>query len=279
MTLQRPELGVALDHLCIQSAAPERLVRFFEKTYGMTSVLAGDEWRCEAPGRRLLISPGKSNSARYFAYAYGDADALERHRQALQSKSATLGPNPSSFFDSRAFSLKDPDGNVVVFGVRPRSTVESENLPAALQHVGFRTPQMDAMVAFYQQTVGFVPSDRVEDEHGTLRACFLRSNQHHHSLALFGSAESRLDHHSYETRDPSSLITWADRVTSSGTPIFWGIGRHGPGDDVFFMVKDPDDNLVEISAEHEQCQADRPTGTWPHEQRTLNVWGTAVMRS
>jgi hypothetical protein len=48
---------------------------------------------------------------------------------------------------------------------------------------------------------------------------------------------------------------------------------------VFFMVKDPDDNLVEISAELEVCAADRPVGVWPHEQRTLNLWGSAIMRS
>lgn len=279
MALQRPELGATLDHLCVQSADPERLARFFEHTYGMTSVSTGDEWRCEAPGRRLLIRSGKPNTAGFFAYAYADAETLLRQRQALESRGATLEGNPSSLFDERAYSLKDPEGNVIVFGVRQRPAAEPENMSACLQHVGFRTAQIDAMVAFYQRTVGFIPSDRVQDEHGTLRACFLRSNQHHHSLALFGAAEPKLDHHSYETSDTPALITWADRVASSGTPIFWGIGRHGPGSDVFFMVKDPDGNLVEISAEHEQCEADRPTGTWPHEQRTLNVWGTAVMRS
>ena len=53
----------------------------------------------------------------------------------------------------------------------------------------------------------------------------------------------------------------------------------GPGNDVFFMVRDPDGNLAEISAEIEVCAPERPEGIWPHEQRTLNLWGMALMRT
>ena len=36
---------------------------------------------------------------------------------------------------------------------------------------------------------------------------------------------------------------------------------------------------AQISAELERVDAARPTGVWPNEQRTLNLWGTAIMRS
>jgi catechol-2,3-dioxygenase len=98
-------------------------------------------------------------------------------------------------------------------------------------------------------------------------------------LALFGTSEQRFDHHSYETRDLESLVAWADHLAELDIPIHWGVGRHGPGNNLFLMVLDPDGNLVEISAEIENCEADRPTGLWPHEQRTLNLWGTAIMRT
>jgi hypothetical protein len=45
------------------------------------------------------------------------------------------------------------------------------------------------------------------------------------------------------------------------------------------MVKDPDGNLAEISAELEVCAPDRPVGLWPHRPETLNQWGVAIMRS
>jgi catechol 2,3-dioxygenase-like lactoylglutathione lyase family enzyme len=168
---------------------------------------------------------------------------------------------------------------VVAFGVRARSGRRAEEpLPARLQHLALRTPRLDDMVAFYE-SLGFVVSDRVRDEAGALRACFLRTDAEHHALALFGAAEARFDHLSCETRDTAAVIAWADRMAANGIPIHWGVGRHGPGNDVFFMVKDPDGNLAEISADLEVCDASRPAGTWRHEQRTLNLWGSAIMRS
>ena len=49
--------------------------------------------------------------------------------------------------------------------------------------------------------------------------------------------------------------------------------------DNFFMVRDPDGNLAEISCDLEVCAEDRPAGLWPHEARTLNLWGNAILRS
>ena len=45
------------------------------------------------------------------------------------------------------------------------------------------------------------------------------------------------------------------------------------------MVRDPDGNLAEISSEIEICSDKRPVGQWRHEERTLNLWGKAIMRS
>jgi len=281
MRTQRSELGAALSHLSIRSADPTRLAGFFEEVYGMTRQATRDGWQCAAPGRAFLISPGRPNSVDYIAYAFNDSDALARHRETLAGRSLALGGNPSPLFGDSAFSVTDPDGNVVAFGVHASSGGDTvpDVPPARIQHVAFRTSNMESMVSFYRDVLGFVLSDRVEDDQGTLRACFLRTDHEHHALALFSSAETRLDHISCETRDIVSLTAWADRVSSKRVPLCWGVGRHGPGNDVFFMVKDPDDNLIEISAELEHVESARPTGIWPHEQRTLNLWGTAIMRS
>ena len=56
---------------------------------------------------------------------------------------------------------------------------------------------------------------------------------------------------SFEVTDWREVRDWADRVSALGVPMVWGVGRHGPGNDTFFMVRDPDGNLAEISAELE----------------------------
>ena len=40
-----------------------------------------------------------------------------------------------------------------------------------------------------------------------------------------------------------------------------------------------DGHKVEFSAELELMPKEMPHRTWPHEQRTLNLWGSAWMRS
>jgi len=45
------------------------------------------------------------------------------------------------------------------------------------------------------------------------------------------------------------------------------------------MIEDPDGHKVEFSAELELMPREKPCRTWPHEQRTLNLWGSAWMRS
>jgi catechol-2,3-dioxygenase len=101
----------------------------------------------------------------------------------------------------------------------------------------------------------------------------------HHTLALFGAPVTCFDHQSFETPSWDELKDWADHMGKLRIEIVWGVGRHGPGNDVFFMVRDPDGNLAEISSEIEICTDNRPVGQWKHEERTLNLWGKAIMRS
>jgi catechol 2,3-dioxygenase len=279
MSAQRPELGAVLDHACLTSPDPERVAGFLEVAYAITRKPIAGGWQCAGRDRTLLVRSGAANRLAYFAYAFDSAQQLEALRRKLEGSATKPRANPSPLFDDHAYSVADPDGNVVAFGLRGRSPVNGdEALPARLQHLALRTPNLDTMARFYE-SLGFVVSDRVLDDAGILRACFLRTDHEHHALALFGSAEARFDHLSCETRDTAAVIAWADHMAASGIPIHWGVGRHGPGNDVFFMVKDPDGNLIEISADIEVCDASRPAGTWRHEQRTLNLWGTAIMRS
>jgi hypothetical protein len=58
----------------------------------------------------------------------------------------------------------------------------------------------------------------------------------------------------------------------------WGPGRHGPGNNLFAFIEDPDGNWIEVSAELEVV-CDREIRDWPQAERTLNLWGNAILRS
>lgn len=277
------ELQAALHSLHLTSPDPQAMARFYSNTYEMVMEPAGDGYLCRGAGRQLQLSPGRANRLKYVHYALQSDDAWKAF-----SKLAEALPHealPQGFGDpAKAVCIKDPDGNLLVFSapVPPVAPAEgnASTVPSAtLQHFGMRTTNMPAMLDFYTGKLGFVLSDAVQCDDKTLRACFLRTDYLHHSLALFFAPEARFDHQSFETPDWASMRDWGDHMAAIRVPIVWGIGRHGPGNDVFFMVSDPDGNLAEISAEIEHCEPERPAGTWAHEERTLNVWGKAIMRS
>ena len=108
---------------------------------------------------------------------------------------------------------------------------------------------------------------------GRLTAAFLRTDAEHHSLALFRAPEGRFDHFSCEAPGWQQLRDWADHMAGIGTDLAWGIGRHGPGNDTFLMVRDQDGNMAEISSDLEVCSPGRPAGVWPHRPQTLNQLG------
>jgi catechol 2,3-dioxygenase len=276
------ELQAALQCLHLFSPDPLQAARFYRDSYGMGLEPAGDGYLCRGPGRQLGLSPGAANQLAHAHFALqGDSawDAFVRRVQGLAQQ-----PLPAAFAGkAAAIALKDPDGNLLVFTPPESSglqgTMETRLPPATLQHFALRTAQLPAMLAFYTGQLGFVLSDAVKDAEGVLRACFLRTDALHHALALFLAPAAGFDHQSFEAPDWASLKDWADHMAALRVPIVWGVGRHGPGNDVFFMVRDPDGNLAEISSEIEHCAPDRAAGLWPHEERTLNLWGKAILRS
>lgn len=198
------------------------------------------------------------------------------HLAAYRDKFDKSEPSPTPLFAEGAFAVRDPDGRLVVFGLA-KEFESSNGIPGRLQHFVCATARLPEMLKFYG-ALGMVESDRVL-EGEALSAVFLRSDPEHHSFAAFRAPESRPDHHCYETNGWLDIRDWADRMGSLQIPLWWGPGRHGPGNNLFFMIEDPDGHKVEFSAELELLPREAPYRTWPHEQRTLNLWGTAWMRS
>ena len=270
----KPDLWPArLHHLRRDSPQPERLARFYGELLGdRVEPLPGASWLVTGRGRRLVVGKGDAGSVPYFALQMQDAAHLEAYRK----KRAKTESFQSPLLAEGAFSLTDPDGRRVVFGIAKESE-SAAGLPGRLQHFVCATERLPAMLEFYRD-LGMVESDRVL-EGDSLAAVFLRSDPEHHSFAAFRAPQSRADHHCYETNGWLDIRDWADRMASLRIPLWWGPGRHGPGNNLFFMIEDPDGHKVEFSAELELMPHEMPPRTWPHEHRTLNLWGSAWMRS
>jgi catechol-2,3-dioxygenase len=277
-TLQATTPAV-LHHLHLHSADPGRLARFYSQLLELKSSRTEEGAYALIGGqRRLLVSKGRNGTPAFIGYAVQDVAALERLRARLAATVGELDAVRSPLFSEGAFAVCDPQGRRIVFGVAPAAGYLDPR-PGRLQHVVFQTTAIAPLVEFYVDRVGFAVSDRVVNEDGSLAAFFLRSDHEHHSLAFFVGSKDELDHHAYETTCWNDIRDWADRFGKERIPMFWGPGRHGPGNNLFFMVKDVDGNKLELSAELETFAPDQPARVWPNTEYTLNYWGSAWMRS
>ncbi len=230
----------------------------------------------------MLIARGRSGTLGFGAYRFESADGLTAMRLRLERRGVALAPARTPLFEPCGFAISDPDGNTLLFGLAtpaPGGPPAGTVLPARLQHLVVASVDAGKLVQFYADVVGLPISDKVLQD-DAITACWLRTDHEHHALAVFRTRdrERRLDHHSYEVDDWSLIRDWADHFAGEGIKLDWGPGRHGPGNNLFIMVHDPDGNVIEISAELEVIHSDRPVGIWSHEENTFNKWGEAVFR-
>ena len=286
MANRSPLWPAQLDHIRLDSDDAPGLADFYCATLGfLASPLADGSRFLHAPGRRLVIGEGARASQPYSAFRLADATQLARLRDHLAAHHVATLASPSLLFTDDAFAVQDPDGRLVVFGLARADLVpgpaDGRALPGRLQHVVVASSRLPAMMRFYEDALGFIASDYVHatDGNGAPTAAFYRCDPEHHSFAVFGAAESRPDHHAYEANSWNDIRDWADHLASRSIKLWWGPGRHGPGNNLFFMIKDPQGYLIEISAELEIVPDAVEKRSWPHEERTLNLWGPGFMRS
>jgi len=287
MVNRSPLWPAQLDHIRLDTEDVQGLADFYCATLGFAAVpLADGSLLLHAPDRRLVIGAGARASQPYSAFRLADAAQLTGLRDHLAARHVAALASPSPVFTDDAFAVRDPDGRLAVFGLvrpdlAPTPPGTGAALPGRLQHVVVASSRLSAMMRFYEEALGFVTSDYVRAiaGNGAPTVAFYRCDPEHHSFAVFGAAESRPDHHSYEASSWNDIRDWADHVASLGIKLWWGPGRHGPGNNLFFMIKDPQGYLIEISAELEIVPDGVEKRSWPHEERTLNLWGPGYMRS
>lgn len=263
--------------------------------------LQTDVWQVRGPERWLLFREGPRKTVPTIAFAFPTYEQWEGYRAHLKLSGLDLYPVLTewlSLFGEATFAVRDPDRRTLLFCVLPpeidtapaliaeRDPVtvtalpsRSESRPARLQHFVCASTQTNAMLEFYRDVLGFMESDRVVDTDGDLSSAFVRSDAEHHSFAVFRAPHTGPDHHAYELPNWNAIRDWADHCGDLEIPLWWGPGRHGVGNNLFFMIEDPDGYKVEFSAELERMTPDQPYREWPHGPRALNLWGNAWMRS
>lgn len=170
------------------------------------------------------------------------------------------------------FGFKDNEGrNFAVVAGRCSAQPSAADRPTKVSHVNLNAGDYDGTTKFMTDVLGF----RLIDE--TVRARFLHADcPDHFSLALVKHRNATLNHIAFEMPDLDSTMRGAGRMRDAGYPIEWGVGRHGPGDNVFAYFAGPEEIPLEYTAEMLQIDASykpRSPEEWKFPPGRSDQWG------
>jgi catechol 2,3-dioxygenase-like lactoylglutathione lyase family enzyme len=180
--------------------------------------------------------------------------------------------------DALVAAIIDLDGNRIELVVPKPSEISrgsggSGEGPKRLGHVVLWTPRVEHSEAFYR-ALGFQVSDRTH-----VGMSFLRCNTDHHTVAFVRSNAGRagLQHVAFDIGSLDAVMKGFARLRSAGTACIWGVGRHGPGNNIFSYYEDPLRNIVEYYSDMEKVALtddDLQARFWGAEHKG-DIWGVA----
>ncbi len=171
--------------------------------------------------------------------------------------------------------VREPQGTAlrIVHGdIRHGDGAEPANLPHRLSHVNVNAIDVNRSMEFYATVLGMVPTDRSK------LMGFVRCNADHHAIVLADATVNGLNHIAFMLPDLESVMRGAGNLVDAGVPVAWGVGRHGPGNNVFAYFLDPFDVVVEYTAEVLQVDDSyvfRGPDEWSWPPGRTDHWGIA----
>jgi catechol-2,3-dioxygenase len=260
-------------------------IEFYTKVWGL-------DFAAEADGTVYLAAtgsdfhvlelvPGDRTSLRKVSFRARSKEDLHRLFARVQEAGCQVvrapGPSPAPS-GGESFIIREPQGCCIEFvhGDRTKAARVVAERVERLAHVNINSADIEKLSTFYQQSLGFRLSDRSK------AMAFLSCNSDHHAVVLADAPIYGLNHVAFLMPDLESVMRGSGRMVDHGHPIGWGVGRHGPGDNVFAYFIDPTGVVIEYTAEvlqiDDSYRAKGP-GEWIWPPGRTDQWGIAPPKS
>jgi catechol 2,3-dioxygenase-like lactoylglutathione lyase family enzyme len=203
-------------------------------------------------------------------------EAVDEIYANCQAKGVRLLNAPAAIAEpggGYGFDLVDLEGRLlrVVAETELQDEKKDSLRPRKLSHIVLNTAQFEAAQDFYKEVLGFRISDWSEDT-----IAFLRCSNDHHSIAFFRNQHASINHIAFDMEDIDSLMRGVGRMSGNGHLLKWGVGRHGPGNNVFAYFTDPNGFVIEYTCFLDQIDArNHIPRVWQRVPEQLDRWGTS----
>lgn len=237
--------------------------RFYEECWGLETVAedGGGAWLRGTGGEHHILTLRRGPERRLLRVHLAAADKAAvdgLHGRAVGMGASADPPariaGPGGGY---GFTFRDLHGReyVVSAGVsEPGETPSTGDRPVKLSHIVLNSPDREAQSAQFVDVLGFRLSDR------TGYMDFIRCSSDHHALAFTTIDAPTLNHCAFEVPSHDALMRASGRMKRAGHPVEWGVGRHGPGNNIFAYFIDPAGYVIEYTAEVEQVDDSYRTG-------------------
>jgi 2,3-dihydroxy-p-cumate/2,3-dihydroxybenzoate 3,4-dioxygenase len=185
------------------------------------------------------------------AFEVGDKNDLDMAASELEQ----LGYSVRSGTESEAaarhvkgfIAFKDPSGNGIELVYRPahsgkRYRGSRDAGITGFSHVGLCSSDVTRDERFWTQVCNARVSDRIGD------APLLRIDEVHHSIALFPSDRTGIQHINHQVETGDDVMRSYQFLKERGVPITFGPGRHPTSSARFLYFEGPDRMVFEYSA-------------------------------
>lgn len=263
----------------VPDLAAER--KFYGETWGLTEVGEDDGkifFAAEGSSHPFVIrlrqdDEKKTDLISYAAASQADVDAI--FAQAMTSGAKPIAkPAPvGGLAGGYAAQFFDPDGRAIEVTCStnqrvPRALAQGEAIPVGLSHIVLHSPDVAALLKFYEDALGF----RVSDWIGKFMV-FMRCNPVHHRLAIMGGPAA-LNHVAFDVSSVDEMMRGLGRLTKEGVELSWGPGRHTAGNNTFTYYLTPNGNAVEYTSDLEECGDDWVPSIYEMRPDIVDQWGT-----
>jgi catechol 2,3-dioxygenase len=210
--------------------------------------------------------------------AIDEAAVDEVYRRAKSEGLTILSDTPLIPEVKRAVRFATPFGPIFeVHTPVAREKIESSALNGKrvrrLEHVNLRATDPKGFHDLITRLLGIKLSDRTTQYE---RAWYRCADGYHHTIAA--GPGNGLHHYAFDAHGFTDLAGVADALVAKGRSLLWGIGRHGPGNNLFSYYLDPNGCVVEVSFGLERIDNDDlyEPGNWEFNSSSnvLDRWGS-----